>query len=343
MQLQQRINAFFKIGNFINEHYESSANKEEENLHLGLSELVKASFLYNGWFIEQFTNNAIQNTGKMLAKEEVEKLSSSFPADNRNPKTVAVICAGNIPMVCFHDVLCVLLSGNTVLIKMSSDDNVLLPFFLKLLVHYEPGFDERIRLADGKLTDFDAIIATGSNNSADQFGYYFAKYPHIIRRNRSSLAVITGKETREELEALGKDIFYYFGLGCRNVSKLLVPKDYKFDALFECVFSYGYVLDNKKYANNYEYNRTIYLMGNEKFLDNNFLMIKSDSQIHAPISVVYYESYESESDVNQYLLNNAKEIQCVVGSNYIPFGNSQSPVITDFADGVNTAEFLVNL
>lgn len=343
MQLQQRINAFIKIGKFINEHYESPSPKGEENLHLGLTELVKVALIYNGWFIEPFTNNAIQNIGKMLAKEELEKLAAHFPSENKSPKTVAVICAGNIPMVCFHDVLCVLLSGNTVLIKMSSDDNVLLPFFLKLLVHYEPGFDERIRLADGKLTGFDAIIATGSNNSADQFAYYFSKYPNIIRRNRSSLAVITGKETREELEALGKDIFYYFGLGCRNVSKLLVPKDYKFDTLFECIFGFGYVLDNKKYANNYEYNRTIYLMGNEKFLDNNFLMIKADNQIHAPISVVYYESYESEKDVTEYLLNNAKEIQCVIGTNYIPFSNSQSPVITDFADGVNTAKFLVDL
>jgi hypothetical protein len=343
MQLQQRINAFIKIGKFINEHYEGRSEKGEENLHLGLTELVKVAFVYNGWFIEQFTNNAIQNIGKMLVKEELEKLASLFPTENSNPKTVAVICAGNIPMVCFHDVLCVLLSGNTVLIKMSSDDIILLPFFLKLLTHYEPGFDERIRLADGKLIGFDAVIATGSNNSADQFTHYFSKYPNIIRRNRSSIAVITGNETRAELESLGKDIFYYFGLGCRNVSKLLVPKDYKFDTLFECVFSFGYVLDNKKYSNNYEYNRTIYLMGNEKFLDNNFLIIKPDNQIHAPISVVFYENYESAKDLSDYLIKNASEIQCIVGSDHIPFGNSQSPVITDFADGVNTAEFLVNL
>ncbi len=343
MQLQQRIKAFIKIGEFINTHYQSPSDKGEENLHLGLTELIKVAHIYNGWFVEQFTNNAIQNIGKMLTQAELEKLTASFPKENKNPKTVAVICAGNIPMVCFHDVLCVLLSGNTVLIKMSSDDNVLLPFFLKLLVHYEPDFDECIRLADGKLTGFDAIIATGSNNSADQFLHYFSKYPHIIRRNRSSLAVITGKETREELEALGKDIFYYFGLGCRNVSKLLVPKDYKFDTLFECVFNFGYVIENKKYANNYEYNRTIYLMGKEDFLDNNFLMIKPDNQIHAPISVVFYQRYENEREITNYLLDNAKEIQCVVGTKYIPFGNSQSPVITDFADGVNTAEFLVNL
>lgn len=343
MQLHQRIKAFIKIGEFINNHYEQDKPKTDENLHLGLSQLTKAAHIYNGWFTEEFTNMAIQNIGKMLTKEELERFAKNIPAENAKPKIVAVICAGNIPLVCFHDILSVLLTGHTVLIKMSSDDNVLLPFFLKLLTHYEPGFDERIRLADGKLTGFDAVIATGSNNSADHFTQYFSKYPHIIRRNRSSVAVITGKETKEELQALGKDIFYYYGLGCRNVSKLLVPKDYKFDTLFESVFSFGYVIDNKKYANNYEYNRTIYLMGNHDFLDNNFLILKPDNQIHAPISVVFYERYEKESEIENYLLDNAKEIQCVVGTNYIPFGNSQCPVITDFADGINTPDFLVSL
>lgn len=343
MQLRQRINAFIKIGEFINKHYGQDKPETEENLHLGLSELVKAAHIYNGWFTSDFVNMAIQNIGKMLTGSELERFSKNIPEENPKPKVVAVICAGNIPMVCFHDILSVLLTGHTVLIKMSSDDNVLLPFFLKLLVHYEAGFDAHIRLADGKLIGFDAVIATGSNNSADQFHHYFSKYPNIIRRNRSSIAVITGNETKEELQALGKDIFYYYGLGCRNVSKLLVPKDYKFDALFESVFSFGYVIDNKKYANNYEYNRTIYLMGTNKFLDNNFLIIKPDNQIHAPISVVFYESYEKASDIENYLLDNANEIQCVVGTNYIPFGNSQCPVITDFADGINTPDFLVSL
>jgi hypothetical protein len=343
MQLRQRINAFIKVGEFINNHYEREGAKTEENLHLGLSELVKAAHIYNGWFTEEFTNMAIQNIGKMLTKEELERFTMNIPQENAKTKTVAVICAGNIPLVCFHDILSVLLTGHTVLIKMSSDDNVLPPFFLKLLTHYEPAFDERIRLADGKLTGFDAMIATGSNNSADYFHQYFSKYPNIIRRNRSSIAVITGKESKEELQALGKDIFYYYGLGCRNVSKLLVPKDYKFDTLFEGVFNFAYVLDNKKYANNYEYNRTIYLMGSKEFLDNNFLIIKPDNQIHAPISVVFYQRYENVAEIENYLLDNAREIQCVVGTNYVPFGNSQCPVITDFADGINTLDFLVSL
>jgi len=343
MQLKQRINAFVQVGNFILRHFSTERKPEEANLHLGLGELIKTAQIYNGWFIEEFANHAIKNIGKVLTQKDIEILCEKVPTENSNPKTVAVICAGNIPMVGFHDILCILLAGDTVLIKLSTDDNILLPFFLKLLVHYEPEFDANIRLSDGRLTNFDAIIATGSNNTANYFEYYFSKYPSIIRKNRSSLAVLTGKETSEQLSDLGKDIFYYYGLGCRNVSKLLVPEGYNFNHLFESVFKYAYLADNKKYANNYEYNRTIYLMATADFLDNNFLIIKPDNQIHAPISVVFYERYKNQEEVQAYLEKNKTEIQCVVGEGYIPFGNSQSPVITDFADDINTMNFLVNL
>lgn len=343
MQLKQRINAFVQVGKFINRHFSTNRISEEANLHLGLTELIKTAQLYNGWFVEEFSNHAIKNIGYYLTENDLKLLCEKVPQENSNPKTIAVICAGNIPMVGFHDILCVLLAGDTVLIKLSTDDNVLLPFFLKLLVNYEPEFDNFIRLSDGRLTNFDAIIATGSNNTANYFEYYFNKYPSIIRKNRSSLAVITGNETSEELAELGKDIFYYYGLGCRNVSKLLVPMDYNFNQFFEAIFKFGYLADNKKYANNYEYNRTIYLMGREDFLDNNFLIIKPDNQIHAPISVVFYERYKTQKDVQTYLETNNQEIQCIVGHGYIPFGNSQSPVITDFADNINTMNFLVNL
>ncbi|MFO0355554.1 MAG: acyl-CoA reductase [Sphingobacteriaceae bacterium] len=343
MQIKQRINAFVQVGDFINRHFKDEARAEEANLHLGLKELVKVAKLYNGWFDEAFVNHAIQNIGSYLNEKSLNEISSIISKQEKEPKVVAIICAGNIPMVGFHDILCVLLSGNIALIKMSSDDNVLLPFFLKLLTHYEPAFDQFIRMSEGKLTNFNAIIATGSNNTSSHFEYYFAKYPHIIRKNRSSLAVLTGNETPEEIKQLGKDIFYYYGLGCRNVSKLLVPESYDFKNFFEGIFEYSYILENKKYGNNYDYNRAIYLLNKADFLDNNFVMLKSDNQIHAPISVVFYERYKTTQDVQDHLLKNKQEIQCVVGEGYIPFGNSQSPVITDFADGVNTMEFLVNL
>ena len=343
MQIKQRINAFVQVGDFINRHFKDEARAEEANLHLGLKELVKVAKLYNGWFDEAFVNHAIQNIGSYLNEKSLNDISSIISKQEKDPKVVAIICAGNIPMVGFHDILCVLLSGNIALIKMASDDNVLLPFFLKLLTHYEPAFDQLIRMSEGKLTNFNAIIATGSNNTSSHFEYYFAKYPHIIRKNRSSVAVITGNESKEDLSQLGKDIFYYYGLGCRNVSKLLVPDNYDFKDFFEGIFEYSYILENKKYGNNYDYNRAIFLLNRADFLDNNFVMLKPDIQIHAPISVVFYEKYKTAQDVQDYLNKNKQEIQCVVGKGYIPFGNSQSPVITDFADGVNTMEFLVNL
>ncbi|MGZ3885031.1 MAG: acyl-CoA reductase, partial [Bacteroidia bacterium] len=237
------------------------------------------------------------------------------------------------------------LSGHKALVKLSSDDNVLLPFFIKLLDHYQPGLGQMVSYPEGKLSGFDAVIATGSNNTSNYFEQYFGKYPHIIRKSRSSAAVLGGKERPSDLEALGKDLFTFFGLGCRNVSKLFVPQGYVFDKLFEAVFSYKFVIDNKKYNNNYEYNRAIYLLNLEPFLDNNFLIIKKDNGLHSPVSVVYYEEYGSEQEVRNRLDATAGELQCVVGAGpgMVPFGYSQQPVITDFADGVNTLNFLVNL
>jgi hypothetical protein len=220
-----------------------------------------------------------------------------------------------------------------------------MPFFIKLLEHYEPAISENIKFTEGKLVNFDAVIATGTNNTATHFQYYFGKYPNIIRKNRTSVAVITGKETPEDLKNLGHDIFLYFGLGCRNVSKLLVPKGFVFDPVFEAVFDYKFAVDNKKYGNNYDYNRAIYLLNLEKFLDNNYLIIKEDKGLFSPVSVLYYQEYESETELKQYLADNKESIQCIVGNGpgYVPFGYSQQPVITEYADGVNTLDFLVNL
>lgn len=343
MHLKQRIGAFVQVGEFIKRHFNEAYASGEENLHLGLKELIKMAEIYNGWFIDRFQQHAMLNIADMLRTEELEKFTKEVPEENHHPKTVAIICAGNIPMVAFHDILCVLISGNNALIKLSSDDNVLLPFFLKLLVHYEPDFEKQIAFSDGKLSNFKAVIATGSNNTAGYFDFYFGKYPNIIRKNRSSVAILNGTETKEELTLLGRDIFYYFGLGCRNVSQLLVPENWEPSAFFEAMFDFSFVVDNKKYANNYDYNRAVYLLGNEPFLDNNFLILKADNQIHAPISVVFYFKYKNEEELNAFLKEKEKEIQCVVGKNHIPFGNSQSPVITDYADNVNTLNFLLHL
>lgn len=341
MTLKQRINAFVQVGLFINRHYHKQQKDTEIELHQGLEKLIETVHIYNNWFVPNFVNDAIINIGVFLNEEELIKFS--HPLKETSQKTIAIICAGNIPLVCFHDILCVLLSGNKALIKLSSDDAVLLPFFLKLLCHYEASFENQILFADGKLGKFDAIIATGSDNTASHLHYYFGKYPNIIRKSRTSIAILNGQESTKDLNNLGKDVFQYFGLGCRNVSKLLVPQNYSFNAFFESIVDFGYVVDNKKYGNNYDYHRAIYLLESMTFLDNNFIMVKESADVHSPVGVLYYQYYSSQQEVENYISQNKDHIQCIIGKNHVPFGYSQQPVISDFADNVNTIEFLVNL
>jgi hypothetical protein len=345
MTLKHRIQAFVQLGKFINEHLSNQPQEKHQKFHADLTTLVDIAYQYNGWFTPENINRALTGISVMLKEEDLTEFSKQI-SEPKEVKTVAVIMAGNIPAVGFHDMMCVLLSGHNILIKASSDDTALITFLAGMLIYFEPQFATRINFSDGKLTNFDAVIATGSNNTAKHFEYYFNKYPNIIRKNRSSIAILTGKETAEELKELGKDIFYYFGLGCRNVSKLYVPEGYKFDLLFESVYDYKYVLDNKKYNNNYEYNRAIYLLDLLPFLDNNFLMITENKSLHAPTSVLFYETYTNESSLVENISQVKENLQCVVsnfeinGLNTLPFGKTQEPGIFDFADDVNTINFL---
>ena len=341
MTLKQRISAFVQLGLFINRYASNKPLSCEIKLHEGLDEIIEVSHLHNNWFTPAFIKEAIINLSVFLDEHTLVLFTSNYK--EKESKTIALICAGNIPLVCFHDLLCVLLSGNKVLIKLSSDDDVLVPFFLKLLTHYEPLYESQLEFASGRLSNFDAIIATGSNNTASHLNYYFGKYPNIIRKSRTSIAILKGDESNLELKKLGKDIFQYFGLGCRNVNKLFVPRGYSFDLFFESIISYGEVINNKKYGNNYDYHRAIYLLESMPFLDNNFVMLKESSDLHSPVGVIYFQYYDSELDIESYLNNNQENIQCIVGQKYIPFGYSQQPVITEFADKINTLEFLVNL
>jgi hypothetical protein len=341
MNLPERIAAFEQLGNFIKRHYSADRIPSEAALHEGLDQVIVLSESYNNWFLPKFVNEAIQNLGIFLDRPTLDLFCK--PITNSSSKTVALICAGNIPLVCFHDVMCVLLTGHKVLIKLSSDDKILPPFFLKLLCHYAPEFEQQIFFSDGKLSAFDAVIATGSDNTASHLHYYFGKYPNIIRKNRSSIAILDGTETTEDLKALGTDIFQYFGLGCRNVTKLMVPTGYNFNLFFESIIDFGYVINNKKYGNNYDYNRAIFLLESLPFLDNNFLMIREQTSLHSAPGVLNYEYYSSPETIPTYLETHKNELQCVVGKHYVPFGYSQRPVISDFADNVNTLDFLVNL
>ena len=251
--------------------------------------------------------------------------------------------AGNIPLVGFHDFLSVLITGNKVLCKMSSNDKILLTFLIQKLIEIEPSFKDYIAITDGKLTDFNAVIATGSNNTARYFDYYFKKHPSIIRKNRNSIALITGDETPEQMQLLAKDIFTYFGLGCRNVSKILVPKNYNWDHFFNNMFVERELINNHKYANNYDYNKAVYLMSDIKLLDNEFMLLKEDEGYSSPISVVFYEFYESVLEAKEKLASDTDQIQCIVSKNHIPHGETQSPNLWDYADAVDTVKFILEL
>lgn len=255
--------------------------------------------------------------------------------------------AGNIPLVGFHDLLSVLITGNKALVKLASNDKKILPILIQYLIKIEPEFCNMVEFTEEKLTNFDAVIATGSNNSARYFEYYFGKYPHIIRKNRNSVAVLTGNETQEELALLGKDIFQYFGLGCRSVSKIFVPRNYNFELFFKAVYPYSNLLDYKKYSNNYDYNKAVYLMSLFPILDNGFLLLKEDFSYTSPIATLFYEYYDSLQELINKLAADKDQLQCIVSNemilNSIPFGSTQSPDLWDYADGIDTIDFLLKL
>jgi hypothetical protein len=349
-----KIKAFAALGNFLGQFSESSNRKNESVLHNDLYfddfvALIELSQSHNGWYTKEQVCFAIQSWAEALTEENLNRWLARYdwPFDSvQEDKAVGLILAGNIPLVGFHDFLSVLISGHHVLVKTSSNDQHLLPFLANYLIAIEVDFKNKITFVDGKLENFDAVIATGSNNTARYFEYYFKDKPSIIRKSRNSVAVLNGKETKEQLIALGDDIFRYFGLGCRNVSKLFVPKGYDFSAFFEAIFEYQDVIHYEKYANNYDYNKAVFLMSNFKLLDNGFLTIKEDTSHASPISSVFYEYYDNLKEVENRLSADQDSIQCIVSDNLvknsIPFGTTQKPALWDYADGIDTLAFLQN-
>jgi hypothetical protein len=302
----------------------------------------------NAWFSNENIEKAVAAISTMLQAEAVAtwaKQWSQYPELSASKK-VGLILAGNIPMVGFHDLVCVLAAGHTALIKLSSQDKVLIPYVLDQLIAIEPAFAERISYVD-RLADFDAVIATGSNNSSRYFEYYFGKVPHIIRKNRTSIAIINGNESVEEMAQLGTDIFSYFGLGCRNVSKIYVPQGYNMAHFFEPIELYNTIIQHHKYLNNYEYNKSIYLVNSDAHLDNGFLLTKPDTGLHSPLAVLFTEEYSSKADLEKYLQTITEEIQCVasmsplnLSNQVVPFGYTQFPRLWDYADGRDMMQFL---
>jgi len=305
---------------------------------------------YNAWFTSESVLKAVKAIGRMLNAADLSQWFERYDIDkNKTVKPVGLILAGNIPMVGFHDVLCVLATGNYALIKSSSQDARLISQVLEMLVAIDPAFSDRFTFVE-RLEGFDAIIATGSNNTSRYFEYYFGKVPHIIRKNRNSVAVLTGNETAGQLFELGHDIFDYYGLGCRNVSKLFVPKGYNFNFFFESIEPYQPIINHHKYNNNYDYNKSIYLVNSDKHLDNGFLLLKEDERLASPLAVLFYEYYDSLQSVQQLLEAKTENIQCIVSTaplkvknQVVDFGKSQQPALWDYADGIDTMRFLTEI
>ncbi len=347
-----KIKAFVVLGKFLGQFSENSNIKKDGVLHNDLFfdafvDLIQLSQSHNGWYTQEQVYFAIQSWAEALTEENLKTWLTPYNLEEIKPKTIGLILAGNIPLVGFHDFLSVLISGHNVLVKTSSNDQHLLPFLAKYLIAIEPKLKNNITFVEGKLENFDAVIATGSNNTARYFEFYFKDKPSIIRKSRNSVAILNGQETAVQLVALGDDIFRYFGLGCRNVSKLFVPKGYDFTAFFEAIFVYQEVIHYEKYANNYDYNKAVFLMSNFKLLDNGFLTIKEDTSHASPISSVFYEYYDNLEEVEKRLIIDCESIQCVVSNdlvkNSIPFGTTQKPELWDYADDVDTIAFLKNL
>jgi hypothetical protein len=347
MNQSKLINGFVQLGKVMKLHgenlswtgFESGITQQEFEY---FENQILIQTFKNNWFTENNIRESLKNLSNWLVFESLNNWLSKYKV-TENPKTVAVIMAGNLPLVGFHDFLSIILSGHRALVKLSSEDDILLPLLVQYLKSFVPEIEQSIEFVKGPLKQFDAVIATGSNNSFLHFQNYFEKYPHLLRRNRTSIGILDGNETPEELKLLGHDIFSYFGKGCRNVTHLMVPVGYDFQLFFKSIVDFGEILNNKKYGNNYDYNKVIQLMNSEIFFDNNFLILKEEKQLHAPISMLYYHTYSSQEEIEKYLIQNKYNLQCIVGKGYLPFGESQCPTLMDYADGVDTMQWLINL
>lgn len=336
MNLEERKHAFVKLGKRIPEFL-----KEKED------SIFRIAYAKNKWFDEANIRLAFLGLENYLKEDSLTTWLANYEIQNSKAKNIGVIMAGNIPLVGFHDLLCVLMSGNVLWAKLSTKDDFLTKELINLLLEVAPRFAAQIEIRE-QIKSADAYIATGSDNSARYFEYYFAKFPRIIRKNRSSCAVINGKESTEELHDLGNDVFQYFGLGCRNVSKLFVPKGYNFDKLLDSFHAFAHLAQNNKYANNYDYTKAIYLLNKEPHLDSGFLLLRETDSLVSPTGVLFYEYYDNEQDLKIIIQPQKDKIQCIVSKDAwfetsFSFGAAQKPTLNDYADGEDTMKFLLTL
>lgn len=332
LTLQQRISLMVRLGEYLSSYDPALAAVKQE------------ASQKNRWFIPEFVEKAVlEICEQYLQPEKLSQWIAEYPRlqQSSSLKKVGIVMAGNIPAVGFHDLLCGIISGHKLTLKLSSKDETILQHCLDKIWEWEPSLKESVCRAE-LLKGCDAYIATGNNNSARYFQYYFDSYPHIIRHNRTAVAVLNGTESREELEKLCDDALLYFGLGCRNVTKLYVPESYDFIPLLQTFKRYDYFNDFHHYKNNYDYQLSLLLLNKEKYMTDGVVLFREEASVFSPISVLHYQKYEDE----QALLSSLEldeSIQCIVSQRHIPFGSAQKPVLTDYADGVDTLEFLYGL
>lgn len=342
MKHESIINAFDLLGKHIKSYLEGKGK-----YYIEFQNKIAEAEIKNPWFTGDNIHYALKAISENLEKENLLKWRESYNFHKKD-LLIAVVNAGNIPLVGFFDFLAVLVSGNRILCKLSSKDNVLLPFLSKILAEENNAILNKINFTTSALKNFDAIIATGSDNSAGYFEYYFNRYPCIIRKNRNSLTVLTGNETKEDIENLSEDIFRYFGLGCRNVSKIYLPEKFDLGVFKQSFKQFEHIINHNKYANNYDYNKSIYLLKKIPFVDNDFYMFVEDTSFISPISVIHFEYYNNIADLNKMLTSNKEKIQCIVSKsgqieNEVDFGQTQKPGLNDYSDNIDTMKFLSDL
>ena len=339
MTLKERIASFSKLGKILRDSLDGVENMYSEEL----DSLINNQHLVNPWFTPGNVRSAVKAIADELTEDNLIRWTDAYPAlkNETGARNVGIVMAGNIPLVGFHDFLTVLITGNNVVAKASSKDKDLIMFISGILCNINAEFGEKFSFTDGLLKGFDIIIATGSDNSSRYFEYYFGKYPHIIRKNRNGVAILNGNETETELADLGSDIFSYFGLGCRNVSKIYLPEGYDTDKLALAWNDYAWVADHNKYANNYDYNKAIYMVNREQFTDGGFVLLRESPSLTPPMAVVHYEYYTAGTDPAMGPEMTAGMLQCIAGHGHLPFGTTQQPELWDYADNTDTIRFLL--
>ncbi|MBB6369730.1 acyl-CoA reductase [Chryseobacterium shigense] len=341
MNIENQVLGLIKLSEYIKEFLakdQESYNDDDNEFEL----LLKRSEIENPWFTLENQKFSLKEWTNLLTQENINNWIRNYSV-SKTSKRVGLILAGNIPLVGLHDVISVVLSGHIPLMKLSSKDKQMVPFLLKKWNEFSNGAIQ-FEIIE-KLENFDAVIATGSNNTARYLEYYFKDHLSIIRKNRTSVAVLKGDETPDELQLLAEDIFRYFGLGCRNVTRIFIPEDFVIDRLFESFLGFQDIINHNKYANNYDYNRAVYLLNQDKFWDNNFVMLKEDDKLFSPLSVINFSRYSSLDGVKNFIAENEENIQCIVakdelGLDSIRFGEAQHPALDTYADNVDTMKFL---